>query len=350
MKKVPLRRILALALLAGGVAIGISFLTKQNSGSNNVITLYGNVEIREVQLAFQDSGRIQHIAVDEGARVQKGQLLAELDPTRYQFEVERLESEIAAQEQLVERLVKGSRAQEIEKAKAAKSAAESILTDAKNNYDRTQQLFVLNKISRQQIDNAQTALAKAEAGLETARQELSLVVEGPRKEDIEQARAKLQALKAGLSLVRQKYIDTKLYAPSEGIIHNRIVEPGAMASPGSPVLTLALTNPLWVRTYITEPDLGRVKEGMEAEIKTDSYPEKIYRGWLGFISPTAEFTPKSVETPELRTKLVYRSRIFVCNAEGELRLGMPVTVILPLARQDDTSLPESPCAETGTGK
>jgi HlyD family secretion protein len=349
MKKGPLPLILSVVVLAAAAAAALYFFKERNQGADNVTTLYGNVEIREVQLAFQDAGRILRLLVDEGAEVRKGMLLAEIDPTRYRLEVQRLEGEKEAQRQFLKQLVQGSRPQEISKARAAKKAAEAVLADAGNNYDRTEKLFVLNKISRQQVDRARSILAEAEAALETAQQELSLAEEGPRREEIARAEAGLRALEAALDLARQKHEDTRLYAPGDGIIHNRILEPGAMASPGSPVLTLALTDPLWIRTYITEPDLGRVRPGMRAEIRTDSFPDKVYRGWLGFISPTAEFTPKSVETPELRTRLVYRARIFACNPEGELRLGMPVTVTL-LPDGGSEPLPPAPCDEPAGGR
>lgn len=346
MKKRSLLLVLAVILLAGGAALALRFFGERSGGAANALILYGNVEIREVQLAFQDAGRIRHIAVDEGAAVRRGMLLAEIDPERYLLEVRRLEGETEAQRQLLERLRQGSRPQEIAKAGAAVEAAGTLLADARSTYERTEKLFVLNKISRQQVDNARSALAKAEAGLETARQELSLAVEGPRTEDIARAEAGLRALEAALALTRRKYEDSRLLAPTDGIIHNRILEPGAMAAPGSPVLTLALSDPLWIRTYLTESDLGRVRPGMRAEITTDSYPEKVYCGWVGFISPTAEFTPKTVETPELRTRLVYRARVFACNPEGELRLGMPVTVTL-LLDGSGGPLPPSPCDDSG---
>jgi HlyD family secretion protein len=105
-----------------------------------------------------------------------------------------------------------------------------------------------------------------------------------------------------------------------------------MASPQRPVYTLAMTDPLWVRVYVKESDLGRIRPGMRAEVATDSYPNKRYNAWLGYISPTAEFTPKSVETTEVRSSLVYQVRIFVCNPQGELRLGMPTTVMIALGQ------------------
>ncbi|HHH35906.1 MAG TPA: HlyD family efflux transporter periplasmic adaptor subunit, partial [Gammaproteobacteria bacterium] len=139
--------------------------------------------------------------------------------------------------------------------------------------------------------------------------------------------------------------DAFLKAPAAGVIRNRILQPGDMASPQSPVLTLALTTPVWVRAYLPESDLGRVAPGMRAWILTDSYPEKRYKGWVGYISPTAEFTPKNVETPELRTRLVYQVRVFACNPEGELRLGMPATVVIPLDQPPPAERAQGdPCA------
>jgi HlyD family secretion protein len=140
----------------------------------------------------------------------------------------------------------------------------------------------------------------------------------------------LNADEAQLALAQEVLQDTELFAPADGIIRNRILEPGDMASPQTPVLTLALTNPVWVRTYAPETALGKLAPGMTAQVSTDSFPGKTYPGWIGFISPTAEFTPKNVETPDLRTRLVYQVRIHVCNPQDELRLGMPATVVIPL--------------------
>ena len=159
---------------------------------------------------------------------------------------------------------------------------------------------------------------------------LKLVQLGPRKEDIAAAKAMLKANQAALDVARKALADASLYAPDNGIIQERILEPGDMASPQRPVYTLALTDPVWVRAYVQGPDLGKLKPGMRAESSTDSFPGKNYRAWVGYISPTAEFTPKSVETTEVRSSLVYQVRIFVCNPQDELRLGMPATVIIHL--------------------
>ncbi len=170
----------------------------------------------------------------------------------------------------------------------------------------------------------------AKANLDREQQALTLAVKGPRQEDIESARAQLKAYEAALQKAKEELADTRLYAPEQAVVQDRILEPGDMASPQIPVVTLALDSPLWVRAYVSEPDLGKIAPGMRAEVKTDSFPDKTYRAWIGFISPTAEFTPKQVETTELRSKLVYRLRVYVCNPQNELRMGMPADVLIPL--------------------
>lgn len=335
----PVRSTLAALVLAALVLSACS--DDRRSGDRSApLTLYGNVDIREVQLAFQDAGRIRALPVDEGARVAAGQVVAELDPTRYQLELQRLNGEVAAQTQVLARLRQGSRPQEVARARAAMASARASLADAATQLARKQQLRTVNRISVQEVDTARTRVETLQANLKAAEEEVSLVVEGPRQEDIAAAEASLAALAAARDLAAQRLEDTRLLAPAAGVIRTRILEPGAMAAPGAPVFTLALTDPLWVRAYISEPDLGLVHEGMRAEVRTDTLPDKAYQGWVGFISSTAEFTPKTVETTELRTKLVYRARIFVCDPQQELRLGMPVTVTLqPGARPESAPAP-----------
>ena len=328
------------ALVAAALVLSACSDDRRSGDRSAPLTLYGNVDIREVQLAFQDAGRIRALPVDEGARVAAGQVVAELDPTRYQLELQRLNGEVAAQTQVLARLRQGSRPQEVARARAAAASARASLADAATQLARKQQLRTVNRISVQEVDTARTRVETLQANLKAAEEEVSLVVEGPRQEDIAAAEASLAALAAARDLAAQRLEDTRLLAPAAGVIRTRILEPGAMAAPGAPVFTLALTDPLWVRAYISEPDLGLVHEGMRAEVRTDTLPDKTYQGWVGFISSTAEFTPKTVETTELRTKLVYRARIFVCDPQEELRLGMPVTVTLqPGARPESAPAP-----------
>ena len=318
--------VVLLILAAAATVLGFRFLEHEKNSDDNTILIYGNVDIREVQLAFYATGRIERLLVDEGDTVEKGDLVAELDPSRYAHDVSRIESETAAQRQLLHRLETGSRPQEKEKARAAVKAAEARLSLARITLKRMKELSKTKFVPQQKLDEAVSAFKAADADLESAKEKLSLVLEGPRKEDIQRARDQLSALEAALSFAKEQLRDTKLYSPAHGIIQNRILEPGAMAFPNAPVFSLALTEPLWIRAYIPEPDLGKIEKGMRVEVTTDSFPDKKYRGWVGFISPVAEFTPKAVQTTELRTRLVYRARCFVCNSNGELRLGMPVTV------------------------
>ncbi len=312
------------------VAVGVYVFKHGQKGTPGVLHIYGNIDIRRVPLAFHDTGRIQKLLVEEGDRVRAGQLVGSLDPVRYEAAAKQLAAEVDAQRWIVARLHSGSRPQEILAARARVRADQAMVKNAKITYQRIKALAGTEYVSRQKLDDAEARLKAARDKLDADKQALKLLVLGPRKEDIAAAEAKLSALTAALELARQKLADTRLYSPAEGIIRNRILEPGDMAFPETPVFTVALYNPMWVRAYIPEPDLGKIAIGMKAVITTDSYPGKSYRGWIGFISPVAEFTPKNVETPELRTRLVYQVRVYVCDKENELRLGMPATVSIRL--------------------
>ena len=323
-------RLVTLVLIATIGAVSWWLVGRQDGQDENHLVLYGNVDIRETDLAFNNSEHIDQLLVQEGDRVYKGQLLAILHRERMQAEVAAAQAKVAAQEAVVSRMVNGSRPQEVRQAQAKVAAAKAKLVDAQVTFERTQSLSTKQDISKQALDDAQANLDLARADLKVAQESLALSVEGPRVEDIEEARAVLKAAEAQLALALEVLKDTELHAPADGIIRNRILEPGAMVTPQTPVFTLALSDPVWVRTYAPEVDLGKLTPGMLAEVSTDSYPGKTYLGWIGFISPTAEFTPKSVQTPQLRTRLVYQVRIFVCNPQDELRLGMPATVSIPL--------------------
>lgn len=327
MKKIPFLLGGALLIIGAGIFAWRHFHDHVDA---NRLVLYGNVDIRQVQLAFKASERIATMPAFEGDKVEKGELLATLDSSRFRENVELRKAELAAQQEVVKRLVSGSRIEEIDKARADFDAAKIDAGNAMRNAERLKRLASRHFVSEQQADNAATAANAAKARMNAAGEVLKLALKGPRQEDIEAAKSMLDADKAALALASLDLADARLYAPSNGIIEDRILEPGDMASPAKPVFTLALTNPIWVRAYVSESDLGKLKLGMAAEVSTDSYPGKSYRGWVGYISPSAEFTPKSVETPELRTSLSYQVRIFVCNSENELRLGMPATASISL--------------------
>jgi HlyD family secretion protein len=347
-KKVLLPLAVLIALAVAGAAWW--YTDERHPEDQNRLVLYGNVDIREVDLAFNNSEHIERMLVQEGDRVSQGQLLATLDRGRVQAEVSAAQAKVDAQKAAVARLETGSRPQEVRQARASVAAAQAKLADAKITYERTRQLVKDKVASKQTMDDAQANFDMARADLKVAEELLALAVEGPRVEDIVEAKAVLKAQEAQLSLTQEVLKDTEMFAPSDGVIRNRILQPGDMATPQTPVYTLALTNPVWVRSYAPENMLGKLKPGMKAEVSTDSYPGKSYKGWIGYISPTSEFTPKNVETPELRTRLVYQLRVYVCNPQDELRLGMPATVTIPLDQpQPKPGQGVSPCSESGKG-
>jgi HlyD family secretion protein len=327
---------LVLIILAAGFGAYRWWLGRSAQTAGDHLTLFGNVDIREAQLAFTESEHIEEILVQEGDRVERGQVLARLR--------DEASAQVAAQEQVVARLKAGSRPEEIAKARADLAAAQAQAQTTHDTHERQRALLAKKLTSPESVDVARGAADTAAAQAKAAEATLALVLAGPRREDIAQARAELEARRAALALADERLADTMLTAPAAGIVRDRLLEPGDLATPQKPVITLAMIDPVWVRTWLPEPELGRVAEGMKAEIRTDSYPDKVYPGWVGYVSPTAEFTPKNVESPELRTRLVYQLRVFACNPGGELRLGMPVTVTVPLGQPAAGAAPAAnPC-------
>jgi HlyD family secretion protein len=309
------------------------------------LTLYGNVDIREANLAFNASELVREVLVQEGDQVKPGQVLARLRTEKLEAAMAAALAAREAQVQALARLQAGSRPEEVLQAGAQLDALKARAQSAELSYARLQKLAAQKLTSPEELDQARAAADAAQGEMRAAEQTYALAVAGPRKEDIAQAQAELAARQANLILSREQLADATLLAPAAGVVRDRLLEPGDMASPQSPALTLALLDPLWVRAYVPEPDLGRIAEGMRAQVRTDSFPDKTYPGWVGFISPSAEFTPKNVETTDLRTRLVYQVRIFVCDPRGELRLGMPATVTIPAGQVPSDTGNRDRCAE-----
>jgi len=310
--------------------------------------LQGNIDIRQVDLAFNANGRVEQMLVQEGARVETGQVLARLDTTRLKLALAQTEALADAQRSQVAKLKAGSRPEEIRQAVALRDAAQAAVADAGQVYKRQQELVARKFVSPQQLDSAKNALDAARERLKAADETRRLAVLGPRKEDLTAAAASLAAQEAAVAGLRQDIAEGELKAPADGIVQNRGLEPGDMASAQKTALTLALTNPVWARVYLPEPALGRIPLGARASIVTDSHADQPLSGWIGYVSPTAEFTPKTVETTELRTSLVYQARVFVCDEQNALRLGMPVTVRIAYD-QPATKAPPS-CAGEKDGR
>jgi HlyD family secretion protein len=320
---------IALIVIFLALASGVTWWLVGRHPDRQGLVLYGDVDLRQVELAFNNSERIAAVLVQEGDRVKRGQVLARLDASRLEPQVAQAEATAAAQRQAVERLHNGSRPQEIAEARANVESAEADAINARGQYERRKTLAANSVVSQQDLENAKAALDVAEAKLNVNQKALDLAIAGPRKEDIGQAEAELRGDEAQWAFLGQELVDAQLVAPVNAVVRTRLMEPGEMASPQKPVFSLAITDPKWVRAYVTEPDLGKLHTGMTASIAIDSFPDRRFEGWVGFVSPVAEFTPKTVETADLRTSLVYEVRVFVKDPTDQLHLGSPATVYLP---------------------
>lgn len=389
MSKKKLIPLVALAAVAALVALS----RRWNAPENGPIRISGNLEMTEVRISFKISGKLLERLVDEGDTVERGAVVARLDQEqlRHQREQARaglaaaesqlaqlktaidyqratLEGQIAlraaevqaAQAQLAE-LEAGSRPQEIERARARLQEAATELERARSDFERAETLLRGDDISRAQYDQFRARFEAARAQHRQAAEALALLEEGPRKETIEAARARLQQAKAALALAEAQRLelrrreqeidlrraeieraraqialvetqlnDTVAVAPVSGVVLSKAAEPGEVIAAGTTVVTIADLEHPWLRGYINERDLGRVKIGAKARVTTDSFPGKVYEGRVAFLASEAEFTPKQIQTPEERVKLVYRVKIDVANPNQELKLNMPAEAeILP---------------------
>jgi HlyD family secretion protein len=320
-------------LVAIAVGFGLGRIGRSSDKNQNRLVLYGNVDLRQVNLSFNDSERIAEVLVQEGAKVTRGQILARLDTSRLRPEAATAEAVLEAQQAVVDRLNHGSRPQEIAQAQANVASAKADQVNSAQQWTRLNALTSLTTgraISEQDLESAKAAMDSAQAHLSAAEKGLEMSRIGPRKEDIVQGEAQLRANASQLQLLLRQLADSELVSPCDAVVRSRLLEPGEMATPQRPVFNLGIVDPKWVRAYVSESELGKIHAGMSASVTTDSYPNRALSGWVGFISSVAEFTPKAVQTTELRSNLVYEVRVFVHDPQDEMRLGMPATILLEL--------------------
>lgn len=332
MKKRSLAVLLVAVLLAAG---GWAWWQGRGHGDAGTLVLYGNVDIRQISLAFDGSGRVTQLRADEGDRVKAGAVLAVLDTRALELRAEQAQAQVQAQEQALLRLRNGSRPEEIAQARDRFIAAQADAVRAAQDLARLQGIAASTQgrgVSKQDLDRARTGLQAARAQAAAQQEALRLAELGPRKEDVAAARAQRDAAQAQLALLQYEIGQGVLRAPADAVVRSRLLEPGDMATPQRPVFALALTRPKWVRVYVSEADLGRIKPGMPASVFTDSHPDQPIAGKVGYIASVAEFTPKAVQTQELRTSLVYEVRVRVDDKSDVLRLGQPATVRLDVGK------------------
>ena len=327
MKRKKLLIIVSILVAIALAGTGFYLVENRIADKSGPLELYGNVDIREVNLAFQIPERVKEILVEEGDLVRKGDKLGTLETVRIQNSIRKAEAAVKAQEAVLLKRKNGPRKELIDQARAILEAERAVERFAEIKFQRQNRLYEASAQSQQSKEDAESNYSVAAGKTKVARRGLDLLLAGTREEDILEAEATLEARKADLAILKQQLKDTELTAPADGVIRNRILEPGDMASPEKPAFLIAIRDPKWVRAYFPETDLTRLRTGMKAKIYTDSLKTPL-DGWVGYISSVAEFTPKTVETKELRTALVYEVRIFVKDPGNLLRLGAPATVII----------------------
>ena len=368
------RRLMVLLPAVLLVAV-LAYLILGRSNDGRVIRVSGNIEVTDAEVSFKILGRVEARLVDEGEMVRAGQTIARLDSAELAQEVAARRAEMQAVQAALAELEAGSRPEEIAQAEASAqqakarldemlagsrpeelSAAEAVLRRAKAEAERArldaeryEGLYKKEIVSAQQYDLARTAYETALARQREAEEQYKLVKEGPRKEQIEQARAawlqaqerfvlvkkgprqetieqaraRLQQAKEGLAVAETRLGYATLTSPLAGVVLSKNVEPGEFVAAGTPIVTVGDLENVWLRAYINETDLGRVKVGQRVRVATDTYPDKRYEGRVSFIAAQAEFTPKSVQTEKERVKLVYRIKVDIRNPNMELKPGMP---------------------------
>jgi HlyD family secretion protein len=324
------RRITAVLLVVAASAIGATVWSRYATKNDEAtLTLYGNVDIREVELAFRVPGRLLEMSFDEGDTVQAGQRVARIDPEPYRESLAVAAARVKQAGANLEKLESGTRPREVQRARADVSEAQALFDNAERDLARQGDLLASRATSETAVDIARTRRDETAARLASAREALALAQEGFRPEEIAAARASLEAAIAEREVTQTQLDDTELLTPSSGTLIARVREPGSILAQGASVYSLSLRDPIYVRAYVSEPELGKIAPGMAVTVTTDS-SDKAYAGQVGFIASRAEFTPKTVQTVDLRTDLVYRVRIVVRNGDEGLRQGMPVTILVPV--------------------
>ncbi len=320
MKRTMIVAIAAFLIISSVV---VYFIARRSANGQGKIRVSGNVEVTAVEVSFKVPGRVAARLVDEGMMVRAGQPVARLESEELAHEVALRRADVQATQASLDELLAGSRKEEIGQAEAVLAAAQAELKQAGDDFHRQEALFQREVIPRQKFDAAKAAYDTSRAQERQAAEALALVRKGPRRERIDQARGRLGEAGAALALATTRLGYAELVSPVAGLVMSKNIEAGEQVAAGTPIVTIGELENVWVRAYISETDLGRVRVGQKARVTTDTWPDKAYEGTVTFISPEAEFTPKNVQTQKERVKLVYRVKITIPNPNMELKPGMP---------------------------
>jgi membrane fusion protein YbhG len=292
-------------------------------GPSKPVGVTGTIEATQVDVSVKITGRILQRLVKEGDRVTRGQVLVRLDDSELAADVRRLDAALRSAQSTLRDLQKGARPQEVEDARAAVSSAEATRTMTERDYQRTEQLFKQNLIAAQDVDRARQAYEVAKAQERSARERLALLLEGSRPDQIDAARWQVTQAESALAQARSRLRETVVVSPIEGVVLRKNLEAGETANPGVPILTLVDPKDVWLRAYVPETEMGRLKIGDPATLHVDAFPNRVFTGRLIEIGGEAEFTPRNVQTKKERVNLVFRIKIQIDNPEGLLKPGLP---------------------------
>ena len=326
------KKVMIAALLLPALAAALVFYFRRDADQESpaVLRISGNIELTEVQVSFKTAGRVLERLVDEGELVKRGDVVARLEDTELADALKLAQADEAAAAAQLAELEAGSRSEEVAQGEALLARAEAEAVRVAADYQRNKALFEKEVIPRRELETARALNDQAKANVRERKEALKLLRKGPRRERIAASRASREGAVARVSTARERLGYATLLAPISGVVLTKSVEPGEQVAAGTPVVTLGDLNQCWLKGYIAETDLGRVKPGQRARVTTDGHPGKAFEGRVSFISSQAEFTPKSVQTEKERVKLVYRVKIALSNPGMELKPGMPADAEIEL--------------------
>ncbi len=331
------KAIVLVVVLLGAAAAFYAYHATNAAHDDGILALSGNIEVTDVTVSFQVAGRIVTVLADEGELVRQGDTIAILDDAELRRQVAVQEADVEALGAQLKELEAGSLPQEVAASQAILQAAVADEKRAADDLVRLRSLVDQNVIARRDYDAGQAAAEMARARVREARERLSLVRQGPRAERLELARARLHQAMEAVALSRTRLAYTVVRAPISGVVLSRSAEPGEYAAPGATILAIGDLEQVWLRAYVDETDLGRIRVGQRARVRSDTFRDREYEGTLSFISPEAEFTPRTVQTEKERVKLVYRIKIAIANPRMELKPGMPAEASIVLDDRTDSA-------------
>lgn len=331
------KKMIIAAVIVVVLAMTVFFVMRHRPTESDTLKVSGTIEVTSVELSFKVGGRLAQRLVDEGEMVTAGQLVARLEDDELKEDKNARAAEKRAAQAALADLQAGSRREEIAQAEAALARMRADAERLRKDALRSEALFKREVIPLKDLDAARAGRDASAAAVREAEQHLKLLRIGPRPDAVRQAKSHVEAAEAGLALTETRLSQSTLTAPLAGLVLAKHAEQGEMLAVGAPVVTIGKMDDVWLRAYIPETEMGRVKVGQQARVTVDTWPGRVFEGTVSFISPEAEFTPKNVQTEKERVKLVYRIKITMANPRMELKPGMPADAVIETGNKKGAS-------------